>query len=60
MVSIHSRIHNRHPELNESDVLHAWRNQYRMAIKFTDSGLRYIAVGFDQNGRELEMVAIRT
>ena len=60
MVKIHHRIHERHPEVCDSDVVCAWENQYRMAIRTTDAGLRFVAVGMDQKGRELEMVAIRT
>ena len=58
-LSIHKRIQERHPEIEEQDVLDAWENclcsAYRKQSLFED----YVAVGFDRKGRLLELVLIR-
>ena len=58
MVIVHNRVSARHPELDEEDVLRAWEYSYQLRIRETDSGSRYVAVGVDSKGRELEMVAV--
>ncbi|MCL2338089.1 MAG: hypothetical protein FWC60_11800 [Firmicutes bacterium] len=59
-VIVHPRVHNRHPEINDSDVVYAWENficRTRRTDAFDDN---YIAVGFDLTARILEMVAVQT
>ena len=58
MVYIHQRVHERHPELSDVDVISAWNNQYRSTMRETDRGIRFVAVGFDPNSRHVEMVAV--
>lgn len=53
-VVIHPRVMDRHPELAEDDAVAAWENYVRMVRR--DCG-QLIAIGFDSNGRALEMVA---
>lgn len=58
MVIIHPRINKRHPELDDKDVRSAWENQYCAAVRVTDTGSRYVAIGYDTHGRAIEMVAV--
>ena len=59
LVIVHPRVMERHPELAEEDVKEAWNSYVRMARRDgTDS--YYVAVGFDQVGRAIEMVAVET
>ena len=53
-VVVHPRVMDRHPELAEDDVIVAWENYVRMARRENDQA---IAIGFDNNGRAIEMVA---
>ena len=58
-VVVHPRVTERHPELAEDDVRFAWNNYVRMARRAgTDD--YYLAVGFDEHGRGVEMVAVET
>ena len=59
MFVVHPRISVRHPEISEGDVIHAWENALRSASRLPDKPDEYIAVGFDSNGRLLEVVAVR-
>jgi len=46
----------KHPELSEEDIAHAWEN----AIASRSRGLDdHIAIGFDGEGRLLQIAAIR-
>ena len=56
-VIVHPRICERHPELQEQDVLSAWGNMIAFLPRLESEPTRYIAVGSDPNGRLLEMVA---
>ena len=58
-VSVHPRIHERHPEVKDSDIVVAWENficRTRRVDAFDDN---YISVGFDSTGRLLEMAAVQ-
>lgn len=58
MLIVHQRVTKRHPNLSDDDVRSAWTNQYRAIVRETESGPRYVAIGCDSRGREVEMVAI--
>ena len=54
MTEIHPRVHGRHPEIEDGDVIWAWENYVdRTDREVTERELR---IGFDGKGRELEMV----
>ena len=58
-LSVHPRIHTRHPEVCEEDIVTAWSNficRTRRIDTFDDN---FIAVGFDSTGRLLEMAAVQ-
>lgn len=55
---IHGRVIQRHPELNEEDVLYAWRHFACTAIRFPRE--REIRIGFDSHGRGIEMAGSMT
>jgi hypothetical protein len=58
-VKVHSRIGERHPEINSDDVLFAWRNSLRSMPRVRKNPREYVAVGVDGRGRIIEMVAAR-
>ena len=53
---IHPRIRQRHPELCENDVVVSWENPVVCAVR--TPGDRELRIGFDKQGRELEMVGV--
>ena len=54
MTKVHPRVHQRHPEIDDEDVIWAWENCVVIADRIpNDTQLR---VGFDLKGRELEMI----
>ena len=53
-VVVHPRVMERHPELSEDDVVAAWNAYVRMTRREENQA---IAIGFDDKGRALEMVA---
>ena len=57
---VHERVSKRHPELSDDDVLSAWNSRIAWALRKTDSREQIVAVGFDSNGRFIEMVAIES
>ena len=56
-IAIHPRVFSRHQELNEEDVKTAWRSSFAMKLRFEDSGIKLVAIGFDSHKRIVEMVA---
>lgn len=58
-IQVHPRVHERHPELYEEDVIHAWENAIISAPRLEKNPNEYIALGFDQAGRLIEMAAVR-
>lgn len=57
-VFVHPRVLERHPDLEEKDVISAWRNALQLARRDSNEAMYYIAVGSDANGRLVEMVAM--
>ena len=44
--------------LDEKQILHAWRNAFASATIVRDDGMTdLVTIGFDQNGRPIEMTA---
>lgn len=59
-VKVHPRIKGRHPDITEQDVLDAWKNCFRSVPRLDRLLHEYIAVGADNKGRLIEMVALRS
>lgn len=59
-VIIHPRVKEHHPELSDEDVLSAWNNTLAYLPRLGSDAVRYIAVGFDGNGRLIKIVAQRS
>ena len=58
-VIVHPRVHERHPEISEEDVLYAWEGCLKSIPRIDKDPDEYIAVGVDSSGRMIEMVAKR-
>jgi len=54
---VHPRVHERHPELQDADVMSAWKNRMVIRHRLDDAGNRLVTIGSDSNGRLVEMVA---
>lgn len=55
---VHPRITERHPELSEADVVHAWDNRYvEMMRPDAPNYPCLLAIGVDLSGRDVEMIA---
>lgn len=57
-VEVAERVFLRHPQLTEDDVLAAWRSRLKCQVRLGPWPPQYIAIGFDGNGRAVEMVAV--
>ena len=57
-VMVHKRVHERHPELTEEDVLTAYRNSLRYAQRSDKDDSEYAGIGTDGRGRLVEYVAV--
>jgi hypothetical protein len=58
-ISVHKRVHERHPELTDDDVLAAWEDSIMSISRIAKDPLEYVAIGFDSKGRLIEMAAVR-
>jgi hypothetical protein len=56
-ITVHSRVQARHPDISEQDVVAAWSSSIARARRERSERDLYVAIGFDTNGRLLEMVA---
>ena len=56
---VHPRVAERHPELDEEGVKGAWNNALVSTPRIEKDPNQYIALGFDNDGRLLEVVATR-
>lgn len=54
---VHSRAHERHPDISEEDVLTAWRNMLLSAPRDDGTG-SWVSIGMDGNGRLLGIVSV--
>ncbi|MEG0146981.1 MAG: hypothetical protein RR655_00335 [Raoultibacter sp.] len=59
-IRVHPRVHERHPEIDESDVKHAWKSAVKWVRRAEKSSEEYVVIGVDGKGRILEMVAVET
>ena len=59
MIYVHDRICQRHPNLSKQDVAFAWSNAIASRPRLDKDPREYLALGFDANGRLLEMVGIQ-
>ena len=57
-VVVDPRVNMRHPDVSERSVCVAWRNVVRFMPRDGTDPLRYVAVGYDEYGRLLEMIAV--
>lgn len=57
-VMVHKRIHERHPELLDEDVLTAYRNSLRYAQRADKDEIEFAGIGTDGRGRLVEYVAV--
>lgn len=53
---IHPRVHERHPEIEDTDVESAWASCIKSIPRLDRDPREYIAVGVDGHGRLIEMV----
>jgi hypothetical protein len=58
-VHVHPRVHGRHSDISDDDVLAAWERCLRFKKRSGGAFDEYAAVGLDSGGRLLEMVAAR-
>ncbi|KAB7789684.1 hypothetical protein [Bifidobacterium leontopitheci] len=56
-VIVHPRVHERHPDISDEDVLKAWHNVLLSAPRDNGTG-SWVSIGMDDNGRLLEMVSV--
>ena len=59
-VFVHPRVHERHPELTDEDVLCAWENCILFATRADVEPHDVLAIGCDSHERLIEMIATRT
>lgn len=63
-IIVHPRVSERHPELAENDVRSAWISAWefgRVALRQDSPNFpEYVCCGFDEEGREIEMVGTLT
>ena len=59
-IIVHGRIAERHPNISPKDVVFAWNTAIVSAPRLAKNPDQYVAIGFDESGRLLEMVAVRT
>lgn len=58
IIIVHQRIMERHPEISEEDVIHAWKNTLRYVQRRRNGTDSFVAVGPDRQGRVIEMVGV--
>ena len=57
-VVVHQRVSQRHPEIEDTDVIVAWNNCLCSACREQSAFNDYVALGFDGKGRLMEMIAV--
>ena len=57
---VHPRVHEKHPELTDAEVLEAWASCIVAAPRLDRDPREYLAIGADGRRRLVEMVARRT
>ena len=59
MLIVHPRVRQRHPDIDEDDVMAAWESAIVSTPRVGTNSDEYIALGFDGKGRLIEVVAVR-
>ena len=59
LVTVHPRIHRRHPEISDQDVQDAWKGCIRSIPRLGEDIGEFVMLGCDTKGRLIEMVAKR-
>lgn len=57
---VHRRVFERHPDLRLRDVVTAWNEAIMSAPRIEKNPDEYVSLGFDSNGRLIEMAAARS
>ena len=57
-IVVDQRVNARHHDVTDYSVRVAWSNVVRFMPREGTEPLRYVAVGYDESGRLLEMVAV--
>lgn len=58
-VIVLDRVPERHPEVSKQDAADAWNNCIKCIPAFKGDPDRYLAIGADNKGRLIELVAVR-
>lgn len=58
-VIVLDRVPERHPDVSKEDATAAWEHCIASAPALDKDPDRYIAIGIDNKGRQLELVAVR-
>ena len=58
-VFVSDRVSQRHPEVSKEDAAAAWKNCICSKPRVHKNPNEYIAVGYDEKGRLLELVVLR-
>ena len=58
-VYVDDRVERRHPDVSKADAAHAWLHAVASAPRLGKDPDEYLAIGPDETGRMLEVVAIR-
>ena len=53
------RVPERHPEVSKEDAVEAWSHCIACTPAFDKDPDRYVAIGIDAKGRQVELVVIR-
>lgn len=53
------RVPERHPEVSKEDAADAWNNCIKCTPAYQGDPDRYLAIGADNKGRLIELVAVR-
>lgn len=54
------RVCERHPNLTEEDVVHAWKFCIKSMLRIEKEPEEWVGIGYDLTGRLVEIVALRS
>lgn len=57
-VIVHPRIHRKHPDILEEDVLYAWNHIIKWIYRFGKEPVDIVAIGVDSKSRLMELIAV--
>lgn len=58
IITVHPRVHRKHPEIHDDDAIHAWRHAIAIVNRTYNPPDYYAAAGMDSKGRLLELVGV--